>query len=279
MRDSTQLPDLPPLFDGLHKVRVQVLGGSHTEILFKTREPKAYPLECSPFPTRRSQEEIDEENRQRAANRAKKTVRHKVKCMALDTMLTLTYRENQTNEELCKAHLKEFVRRVKSVVGAFHYVAAYEVQKRGAWHVHLAVRRVQSHFIVKGVMVKSYDLLRSIWRSVTAENGGNVDVSKRKRSSNKTIGQIASYLSKYMVKGVCAVGDYKKRFTASRCHIDKPFFREYRGTFMQVFAQVVQDYASNSSQKLVTHLMRDFMEGTSLFIQVEAPAGFLEVPF
>ena len=30
------------------------------------------------------------------------------------------------------------------------YVCVFEEQKRGAWHAHLAVQRVQSHYLHKG---------------------------------------------------------------------------------------------------------------------------------
>ena len=40
----------------------------------------------------------------------------------------------------------------------------------------MAVQRVQSHYLHRGVLVKSYDLLRAVWRAVVGE--GNVDISK-----------------------------------------------------------------------------------------------------
>ena len=83
--------------------------------------------------------------------------------------MTLTYRANQTDLELCKKHLKEFVRRVRRVLPDFVAIAAFETQKRGAWHVHMACRRVATVLANKqGVRIKSFDLLRAIWRSATA---------------------------------------------------------------------------------------------------------------
>ena len=47
----------------------------------------------------------------------------------------------------------------------------------------MAVQRVQSHYLHRGVLVKSYDLLRAVWRAVVGE--GNVDISKARRHSTQ----------------------------------------------------------------------------------------------
>lgn len=153
----------------------------------------------------RHREETQEERRSMcakiAASRAKKNVRRLCKAMGADTLLTLTYRANQTDLRLCKAHLKEFVRRVMRVWPQFKAVAAFEQQDRGAWHVHLATVAVPKELTHKsGVQVKSYNLLRAIWRSVTKELAGNIDVARRKRNSKRSAAKIAAYISKYITK-------------------------------------------------------------------------------
>ena len=47
-------------------------------------------------------------------------------------------------------------------------------------------------------MVKSYDLLRTVWRAVVGE--GNVDVSKAVRRRRCSVAKLAAYLSKYISK-------------------------------------------------------------------------------
>jgi hypothetical protein len=136
-----------------------------------------------------------------AAARAKKNVRRLCKAMAADTLLTLTYRGEQLDLALCKAHLKEFVRRVKRVWPTFCAVAAFETQKRGVWHVHMAtvgVPKLLNH--KSGAKVKSYNLLRSIWRAVTGQWGGNVDVAKSKSRQKRSPAKIAAYIAKYISK-------------------------------------------------------------------------------
>lgn len=138
-------------------------------------------------------------NRERATRRARTKVRRTAKCKGLTTMLTLTYRENMLDRDRMQHDLDVFLKRVRRVIPAFEYIAVFERQKRGAWHAHLACRKVLSHYIKGGVMVQSYDLLRSMWRGVVGSDNGNVDVSRNKRIGRSSA-KLASYLSKYIGK-------------------------------------------------------------------------------
>lgn len=143
-------------------------------------------------------------NRERSARRARTAVRRLVKAKCLDTMLTLTYRENVTDRAVIARHLDLVIKRIRRVIPGFQYVAVFERQKRGAWHAHLAVERIQSHYLHKGTLVRSYDLLRAIWRAVVGDLGGNVDVS-RSKAARRSSARIAAYLSKYIGKGLQSV--------------------------------------------------------------------------
>lgn len=147
------------------------------------------------------QELLDREamNRERSARRARTQVRRLVKAMHLDTMLTLTYRENMVDRGRMARDLDVFIKRVRRALPSFQYVCVFERQKRGAWHAHLAVQRVQSHYMHKGVLVKSYDLLRAIWRAVVGD--GNIDISRAARKRQRDVGKLSQYLSKYIAKG------------------------------------------------------------------------------
>lgn len=144
--------------------------------------------------------EREEKNRERAAKRATANVRRLCKVMGANTLLTLTYRANQTDLALCKKHLKEFVRRIRTVLPKFQAVAAFERQERGAWHVHMAVERIPADLLAKGVKLKSFNLIRRIWRSVVGELEGNIDVSAGKRNQTRSAARIAGYISKYITK-------------------------------------------------------------------------------
>lgn len=138
-------------------------------------------------------------NRERASRRARTKVRRLTKYLGLTTMLTLTYRENMTDRERMARDFDVFMKRLRRVCPGLPYVCVFERQKRGAWHAHVAVPRVLSVYIVRGSMVKSFDLLRSMWRGVVGLDNGNVDVSRNKRVGRSS-GRLASYLAKYIGK-------------------------------------------------------------------------------
>lgn len=151
-----------------------------------------------PPPTERELLDRAARNRERSARRARTQVRRLVKAKNLDTMLTLTYRENMVDRSRMARDFDVFMKRVRRVIPGFEYVCVFEPQKRGAWHAHIAVQRVQSHYMHKGVLVKSYDLLRACWRGVVGE--GNIDVSRAKHKRQRNVGRLAGYLSKYLAK-------------------------------------------------------------------------------
>lgn len=155
-----------------------------------------------PAPPPSRQELLDKAalNVERSARRARTKVRRLCKAKGLTTMITLTYRENQVDRGRMARDFDVFVKRVRRVVPGFEYVCVFERQKRGAWHAHIAVRKVLSHYLHKGVMLRSYDLLRSIWRAVVGADNGNVDVSRNKKVG-RSAARLASYLSKYISKG------------------------------------------------------------------------------
>lgn len=177
-------------------------------------------------------DEKAEANRKRAARRAKTRVRRLCKAQGCDTLLTLTYRANQTDLELAKRHFQSFVDRMQWALtpeggrtgtnkrAAFVYVAAFEQQKRGAWHVHIATHALPRELRARnGVRVKSFNVVRAIWRRVVGDLEGNIDQSRRKRSSKKSPARVASYLSKYILKAFEEGADFSKRYLASRCEI------------------------------------------------------------
>jgi hypothetical protein len=80
----------------------------------------------------------------------------------------------------------------------------------------------------KGVLVRSYDLLRAIWRAVVGELGGNIDVA-RSKAARRSSARIAAYLSKYIGKGLDAVegGD---SYSASGRALPPPVVIRHLGT-------------------------------------------------
>lgn len=154
---------------------------------------------------------------------AKSRVRRFIKEEGFNELLTLTYRDNQRNRELAKKHLKEWVRRMKVALGGtFRYCAAPEPQKRGAFHWHVACHKLPQIALHKGVKVKAWEVGTRIWRDVVGPVevpgpllpgqerptlpgglcyvGGKPKRPGQKRRRNMSIGKIASYVSKYILK-------------------------------------------------------------------------------
>jgi len=143
-------------------------------------------------------------NQERSARRARTKVRRLCKDKGLTTMLTLTYRENMQDRDRMVRDFDVFMKRLRRVVPDVQYVCVFERQKRGAWHAHIAVPRVLSHYVHKGGLVKSYALLRSLWLAVVGADNGGIDVSRNKRVG-RSAGKLAAYLAKYVTK---SFGDF-----------------------------------------------------------------------
>lgn len=157
------------------------------------------------------------ENKERATRRARTKVRRLAKAKGLTTLLTLTYRENMLERDRMQRDLDVFLKRVRRVIPGFQYVCVFERQKRGAWHAHLAVEKVLSHYLSGGKLVRSYDLLRSMWRAVVGSDNGNVDVSRNKRLQ-RSAAKLAAYLSKYIGKTFDQSEKHVNAYSASgRC--------------------------------------------------------------
>jgi len=179
----------------------------HLEMLDALKDDEKYQLECAA------------KRLKIAANRCKTRVRRLCKAMGANTLLTLTYRFNEVDLGRVKLDVKEFNRRMLRVLPEFRFVALFEKQTRGAYHVHMATAGIPASFIKKNanglpVKIKSFDLIRTIWRSVTKERQGNIDIARRKRHSMSSAAAIASYISKYITKSFSEGEKGSNRFAA-----------------------------------------------------------------
>jgi hypothetical protein len=75
---------------------------------------------------------------QTSVERSKRMIRNRCKVIRADRMLTLSTRQNETCLEVWAKWWDEFRRRLNKLQD-FHYVAVLERQKRGAWHIPVAV--------------------------------------------------------------------------------------------------------------------------------------------
>ena len=155
------------------------------------------------------------------AARAKTQCRWLIKAQNLDTMMTLTYRENQSDRDLCKKHFKEWVRRMKAALGGeFVYVASFERQDRGAMHVHLACKKLQSHGVRRGVRVKAFELGTQVWRSIIGQDNGLCFIGSKTRHGghrkNLSVAKLAGYVSKYIMKDYADCPANEARYSRSK---------------------------------------------------------------
>ena len=204
------------------ELAIHRLGNGHAEASVRRmvwwselREASPDELEVWRRDREESADDRREANRERAARRATTRVRRLVKVAGMDALLTLTYRVLQADLALCKRHLKEFVRRMRRLIPGWQYVAAFELQERGAWHVHLAIHKLPLALPASnGVKVKSYNIVRAVWRSVVGQDNGNIDESRRKSFTRRSSGKLASYISKYMLKAFKDGDDWSNRYSS-----------------------------------------------------------------
>ncbi|MDH4217019.1 MAG: hypothetical protein OEV23_09065 [Gallionella sp.] len=152
-----------------------------------------------------------ERNRERAARRAKKKIRHACKSAQFDRMLTLTTRDAIFDRAQFQRMIEKFIRLVRKATGdAMPYVLTLEKHnskktseaKRGSLHAHVGVRGRQD-----------YKLLQSVWNYRVCGGQGFVRVSNG--SKNMRPGQIAGYISKYISKTISEVETNKKSYWIS----------------------------------------------------------------
>lgn len=152
-----------------------------------------------------------EKNRERAARRAKKRIRHSCKSARFDRMLTLTTRDAIFDRDEFQKMIERFIRLVRKASGdAMPYVLTVEKHdgqktseaKRGSLHAHVAVRGRQD-----------YKLLQSIWNHRVCGGRGYVRVSNGTKKMRS--GSIASYISKYISKSISDIAANKKSYWIS----------------------------------------------------------------
>lgn len=152
---------------------------------------------------KRGESENPEQSRHAAAKRAKKNVRLRCQAIGADRMVTLTYRENMLDIERLKRDFDAFRRAMKRA-GMGHYVAVPERQKRGAWHIHVAVH---------GRLV--FNLVRAVWWRIVGRGQGNIDVRNPRTGGGWKRHALASYIAKYISKDSGDAEFNKKRYWTS----------------------------------------------------------------
>lgn len=166
-----------------------------------------------------AEREKKERKQKESAARAKTMCRRFIKAEGFDELLTLTYRENQTDRALCKLHFKEWVRRMKRALPGFRYCGSFERQERGSMHVHLATNKLPQHAKFEGVKIPAWRLGTEVWRSIVGDDnglcfvGGKLKNGKYRR--NMSLAKMAAYVSKYIMKDWEDVPEEVNRYSRS----------------------------------------------------------------
>jgi hypothetical protein len=168
--------------------------------------------------TPRPEEERDSRDIARAQFRAKKRVRHTVKEMAADRIVTLTTRESENTPDELLERWQRWLKLVERASrGRFHYVAVPEPHPSNPKHFHL-------HVAV--AVFLNVDVLRRCWWAVCGGRGmGNIHIKRLKSGAgHRRVYRVASYISKYLTKENI-VRFNRKRYWASR--VDLPAVKRY----------------------------------------------------
>ncbi|MGA7180897.1 MAG: hypothetical protein WBX11_15115 [Thiobacillaceae bacterium] len=158
-----------------------------------------------------------ESDRQKAAYRAARRVRHLCIEIRADRMLTLTSRGLLREFDQVIQAWKRFMRLVERAEAKFRYVAVPELHGSGEhFHIHVAIN---------GYL--KAELMRRCWQIALGGRGnergqdalGNVDIKSRRygKPGPSDSVKIARYLSKYITKGYLENHRFnRKRYWASR---------------------------------------------------------------
>lgn len=168
-----------------------------------------------------------------ARQRAKATVRKRIKDMGGNRLCTLTVRQNDSlgymSPEDWAASFARYVRLLRRHGLMNDYVAVLEPHKKGlerlrnrpeqsedvpqnAWDIPLHM-----HFVTRSVFKMPINLMRKLW-AIACDRDCNIDVQflKVRHDSDSAIDKVASYASKYITKGLAEFERFnKKRYWAA----------------------------------------------------------------
>lgn len=273
---------LPDCFD----VRVWE-GNGHREIsarpVVEWREIGPAPdwshlLEPDPERDARDEAERKEKNQHRNAMRAKTACRRFIKCMGFDELATLTYRQNQSDEELAKEHFAKWARRMGDLIPGFGYCAGFEPQDRGAWHVHAAIYKLPKHVELKKRMpngewrsfkVEGWRIGTVVWRSIVGKDNGLCFIGG-KRKATRSPAKLAGYVSKYITKHYELVPEGKKRYTHSKGAEVPEVVRE-RFVGLSLAELIGRCFWQDDGEVIVQHRVGRFRDSYYLCTELDGP--------
>ena len=193
-----------------------------------------------------------------AARRAQTQCRRVIKASNFREMLTITYKENQCDRDLCREHFAKWVRAMVYVLPKFKYCASFEKQDRGAMHVHCATNALPKWVHYKGQKIEGWRLGTEVWRSIVGQNNGLVFVGGKprwggdKRRRNMSLAKMASYVSKYIMKDYADCPDGAQRYARSH-GIELPKPEHVRLTNCSLAELIELAFQCDAGEAVVSH--------------------------
>ena len=231
--NSTQQPQPPQVL-----VRIEEYPAGPVRVVLKAVTVEGPTCIVAGKPPRMKREPDEQERVQSSMQRTRRTIRQRCMATRVDRLLTLTYRDNMQDRERCHADTVEFIRRARKAGCLATYVAVPELQQRGAWHVHLAVR---------GWLWAN--TLRRIWREVIGGSGGNIDISRNRHQQSRTPWRIAGYIAKYIGKSIEQAKPGERTFWASEWKGLAPICTTYLLPAHATLTQVLQVIATEMERR------------------------------
>lgn len=163
------------------------------------------------------------DNVRRAKRELQRTLIENFSAQPCEAMITLTYKENMQDKEKLSYDWKILSKWIKRYIGAeIAYIAVIELQKRGAYHLHVPIKRVDGYKLI----IPQAEL-QAHWQHGTADI----------RRTNKNT---CEYLSGYFEKTYKTIRSLKQEKYTKLYHCSKNIKKP--GKFYDVFKNVAKIY-------------------------------------
>lgn len=163
------------------------------------------------------------DNVRRAKRELQRTLIENFSAQPCEAMITLTYKENMQDKEKLSYDWKILSKWIKRYIGSeIAYIAVIELQKRGAYHLHVPIKRVDGYKLI----IPQAEL-QAHWQHGTADI----------RRTNKNT---CEYLSGYFEKTYKTIRSLKQEKYTKLYHCSKNIKKP--GKFYDVFKNVAKKY-------------------------------------
>ena len=261
------------------KIQPFVAGGYEATVIEQDLHELAELMDKPKKTGKREEGERKENDVISSLQRSKKKIRHLIKSMGCDRMLTLTKREKDSdnfwNLDQWAAAWKTFTRLCRKIGIDLNYVVVPEQHKKGNYHLHIAI---SGHINLKSIIRFWYISLGGRGNEKGANTPGNVDLSyKRNMSDYERRAKLAKYLSKYVDKQLGHVEFNKRRYWPSKHKLPSVIrivlnSEDWMGAFFDTCAHLSLD------EKEVINAMFQFPEHAGFWFSFDTKMA-AEVPF